>query len=911
MKFIFFALSFSTILLYSCSKEKNIFSDADLLQNDNDVDIENDDYDRITPACLNEWEKTEIVEDVSEFFKFEIVKEVEKWSWVFEKNSDVFLISDGVNTEVKDLIVEEKGNVFVLIDDFEKNRENFLNIYKSNGDVEKHYFKSDISFEMITPSGTPVVRRSQAQKMIYDDLSGDLYVLFVLPDKDPDYLDKELKFKSVIGKIDKEGVWAFKVLNFTGNTICSDFFKEGERFFFNCQYYFGVNGFSSSGMNNQAVIISDNKTAFRQTFFSDQNAITTNLSVFNNKMEFYTFNGPVGMSPDALIDSSFLILDQKSFCSERIEFKEILNRKGLFPLFCGSTVENRILYGQTLEYFERVVDGITSSWNGARGLIVISDEKKDAVKIIKLGSEESPLETKIFRIFNVTDLIEFNGHIFFTGSSTFDMEDKNREWCEANSEQYLCYDSVLGAIDREGNVFLRQLVSSLQGDIAQRIFADENNIFIGGSYVLDEKEIVLRNGFVSRIDKSWLLSEEAKAKSSRIWIENISNDKTQTNESKYISSGGFHSCVVNVEDNLMCWGDNSKKQLGLYAEEESENITSSNPVDVEIGSVLNANKIKQISSGYQHACAVDDAGISYCWGAAMSGQIGDGTKDSYVENIRKVDMNGVLKGSKLIDISSGRSHTCSFDSNGNVYCWGGNLSGQLGAGITDTEKLYPVKTIFSDKRKILEISSGSKHTCVIDELGDVFCWGANEKGQLGDGNGGFAGDDKTPADFSRIPVKAESGELKFSDVSAGYSHTCILSDAGKIYCFGDNKNGQLGDGTTEMRLTPVALNSDKVFKSVSAGFEHTCAIDDKDELYCWGGNPVGQLGTGDKENSLTPVKVKYDTETKIRSISCGHRHTCSVTTEGIVHCWGWNTSGQLGNGTYEDSLTPKEIKAKE
>ncbi|HPV22128.1 MAG TPA: RCC1 repeat-containing protein, partial [bacterium] len=148
-------------------------------------------------------------------------------------------------------------------------------------------------------------------------------------------------------------------------------------------------------------------------------------------------------------------------------------------------------------------------------------------------------------------------------------------------------------------------------------------------------------------------------------------------------------------------------------------------------------------------------------------------------------------------------------------------------------------------------------------------------------------------------------------VSAGYSHTCILSDKGKIYCFGDNKNGQLGDGTTEMRLTPVALNSDKVFKSVSAGFEHTCAIDDKDELYCWGGNIVGQLGTGTKESSLTPVKVKYETDSKIKSVSCGHRHTCSVTTEGIVHCWGLNTSGQLGNGTYEDSLTPKEIKAKE
>ncbi|MGI6394757.1 MAG: hypothetical protein ACOX2F_08575 [bacterium] len=71
---------------------------------------------------------------------------------------------------------------------------------------------------------------------------------------------------------------------------------------------------------------------------------------------------------------------------------------------------------------------------------------------------------------------------------------------------------------------------------------------------------------------------------------------------------------------------------------------------------------------------------------------------------------------------------------------------------------------------------------------------------------------------------------------------------------------------------------------------------------------LGQLGTGDKESSLTPVKVNYETETKVKSISCGQRYTCSLTVEGKVHCWGWNDSGQLGNGTYENSLIPKEIK---
>jgi alpha-tubulin suppressor-like RCC1 family protein len=218
--------------------------------------------------------------------------------------------------------------------------------------------------------------------------------------------------------------------------------------------------------------------------------------------------------------------------------------------------------------------------------------------------------------------------------------------------------------------------------------------------------------------------------------------------------------------------------------------------------------------------------------------------------------------------------------------------------------------VLKDK-KIVEISSGGGFSCVVADDSGVYCWGSNDRGQLGDGNGGDEGSLTELGDFSIFPVKTETAAGKYIKVSAGNNHTCILNDAGKIYCFGDNSNGQLGDGTTEIRLTPVAVDTDKVFKSVSAGFEHTCAIDDKDELYCWGNNIVGQLGTGDKESSFTPVKVKYEANSKIKSVSCGHRHTCSVTTDGIVHCWGWNTSGQLGDGTYEDSLLPKEIKAKE
>ncbi|HSW59177.1 MAG TPA: hypothetical protein VLJ60_00145, partial [bacterium] len=510
--------------------------------------------------------------------------------------------------------------------------------------------------------------------------------------------------------------------------------------------------------------------------------------------------------------------------------------------------------------------------------------------------------------------------VFLSLATTFDMEDEGREWItpELLEKTNWPFQPSIIAIDTETKeAYIKHFfIDEVTGNHGA-VFSFGDSLYLLVLYVTQTEPEYVFKRILYRFPESWLINEESKAKETRMWIEDPEEIQepqekglTELNPFLSISAGGQHTCSLDEKNSPICWGDNSQGQLGNYLGV----VTNSYPYFININGSLKDKKINIMKTGSNHACVVADDKRIYCWGDGDSGKLGTGSIGSSLYPV-SVKYDGVLKDKVIVDVSPGGDHTCAIDEDGKAYCWGRNTVGSLG---TETELQLVLEPVSVDMggvlkdRKIAEISSGSGHTCSVADDGGIYCWGLNDRGQLGDGNGGTQGGiGGGLGDHSKFPVKAETAEGKYIKVSAGASHTCILSEAGKIYCFGNNANGQLGDGTTEMRLTPVALNSDKVFKSVSAGFEHTCAVDDKDEAYCWGGNIVGQLGTGNKESSLIPVKVKYATETKIKSISCGHRHTCSVTTEGIVHCWGWNTDGQLGNGTYEDSLTPKEIKAKE
>jgi regulator of chromosome condensation (RCC1) repeat-containing protein len=196
-----------------------------------------------------------------------------------------------------------------------------------------------------------------------------------------------------------------------------------------------------------------------------------------------------------------------------------------------------------------------------------------------------------------------------------------------------------------------------------------------------------------------------------------------------------------------------------------------------------------------------------------------------------------------------------------------------------------------------KISAGpgySLHTCAVTAAGAAECWGSNQYGELGDGT--------TTA--SPTPVAVVGLASGVAAISAGMDHTCALTSAGAVKCWGANYHGQLGNGTTTASPTPVdvvGLGSGVV--AISVGYSHSCALTSAGAVKCWGSNWAGQLGDGSQTDRLTPVDV-VGLASGVTSISSGSWDTCAITSAGAAKCWGWNWAGQLGDGTYSTRLAP-------
>ena len=199
------------------------------------------------------------------------------------------------------------------------------------------------------------------------------------------------------------------------------------------------------------------------------------------------------------------------------------------------------------------------------------------------------------------------------------------------------------------------------------------------------------------------------------------------------------------------------------------------------------------------------------------------------------------------------------------------------------------------------VSTGGEHTCALTSAGGVKCWGNNSVGQLGDGT---TIQRLTAVDVSGLPSGVAA-------VSAGDDHTCALTTGGGIKCWGYNFYGQLGDGTTTQRTTPVDISSlVSGVAAVAAGGVHTCALTAAAGIKCWGYNFYGQLGDGTTTQRTTPVDVSGLTN-GVAAVAAGGEgeggHTCALTTAGGLKCWGRNVFGKLGDGTTTNRTTPVDV----
>jgi serine/threonine-protein kinase len=357
-------------------------------------------------------------------------------------------------------------------------------------------------------------------------------------------------------------------------------------------------------------------------------------------------------------------------------------------------------------------------------------------------------------------------------------------------------------------------------------------------------------------------------------------------------AGGWHSCAIE-SGALYCWGKNNEAQLG-----------TGNQFDANTRRlVLPRADLASVSLGFFHTCVCDRAGRASCWGRNVEAQLG--TPPSPLEK-RPVAVPGVVD---CAQIAAGALHTCALHRSGRVSCWGKNTDGQTGQPIesaggardsppwgrwTDRPAARPITAPapVDGVAGAVQIDADGDQSCALLGDGRVLCWGDNRHGQLGDGT--------TTTRAAPAPVRGLADAV---EVAVGRYFACARARTGRVLCWGRNRDGTAGDGTREGRLAPVEVAGLADAVQISAGSEHACALRRGGQIVCWGQNHVGQVGSRVGERAPRPVPVEV---ADVASLSSGEVHTCARHPGGLV-CWGGNATGQLGDGTFDARFAPVSV----
>jgi alpha-tubulin suppressor-like RCC1 family protein len=345
-----------------------------------------------------------------------------------------------------------------------------------------------------------------------------------------------------------------------------------------------------------------------------------------------------------------------------------------------------------------------------------------------------------------------------------------------------------------------------------------------------------------------------------------------------------------------------------------------------------ANGFIEVKGGGTFSCGLDDARKVKCWGWNASGALGDGT---LIDKFSPVAVRGLE--AEVLRLTVGTGHACVLDVKGEVRCWGNNSHGQLGDG-SQSHRAMPV-IVNGLGPDVIDVSAGGLHTCAVTRVGGVKCWGINMVGQVGDdttamrlapvdvyglsggvvaidvggqrscallseggvkcwGGGASVGDGLPYG--SRVPVDVQGLGLPVAALSSGGNHTCALLVSGGVKCWGAGSAGQIGNSDTWVNNQTTAddvVGLQGGVIAITAGAVHSCALTAERQVKCWGDNSRGQLGTGRAESAYTPVTVQGIGSSIVEQLDAGGEHTCVATRDSQFKCWGANYRGMLGNGT--------------
>ena len=343
-----------------------------------------------------------------------------------------------------------------------------------------------------------------------------------------------------------------------------------------------------------------------------------------------------------------------------------------------------------------------------------------------------------------------------------------------------------------------------------------------------------------------------------------------------VTSGYFHSCGLTLAGRAYCWGGNTWGTLG-----DGSRTASNRPVAVAAGL-----RYTMIESGAGHTCGVTESGKVYCWGLNDEGHVGA----DWVR--RGIEEPHVLPGNQFwVQVSAGHDHSCALTNEGVAWCWGDNVAGHLGSGGNFARSFEPVRGASTET--FTAVVAGYYQSWALTESGQMYCWGRNDQGQIGDGSNNNR--------FTPVPV---AGGLTFRALGGGDAFMCGITTGGATWCWGSNRNGELGDSSLSNQATPVEVEGvPELRKIYGAGGAFTlpsapayaCGLTANGEAWCWGGTIRGGLWEGPTDG---PIRVEPGI--RFRNLGLGAEHLCGVTNEGWAFCGGGNYAGQLGDGTSLD-----------